>query len=65
MLIMTLTILFGLLKLQHLLQRKNPSISKFILESALTVDDTYQLSSENNFQLAIAIENYYTGALTD
>ena len=49
LLIMNLTVLFALLKMQHLISKRNPNISMFTQEAALTETDTYALNSGNNF----------------
>ena len=49
MVIMVITALFAVLKLQHLLMKKNPTISKFVQEGAFTAEDRYTLGDENEF----------------
>ena len=59
MTIALLTITFGLVKLQHLLQRKDPIIVSNI--NPLEVGQKYELAQEE-FMTAYAAENYDTGA---
>ena len=58
MTIALLTITFGLVKLQHLLQRKDPIIISN--ENPLEVGQKYELAQEE-FMTAYAAENYDTG----
>ena len=57
--IFALTLVFGLLKLQHLLLRKNPLINTNIMPlPMLTTYDTNQAK----FKMAVSAESYDTGA---
>ena len=59
-----LTIMFAILKLQHMLARKNPDISKF--ESDIFGDDHhFELDPRSNFQVAFGIENTISGFKSD
>ena len=62
LLITFITFLFVLLKLEHLLNRKNPSISKFTDE--MNLDGVYDLS-QDDFQLAVGIEHWFEGIKND
>ena len=53
--IMTITLLFGLRKIQEMFMRKNPEIMQFVQENAYDVDDTFNIKDEN-FMMAFAIE---------
>ena len=53
--IMTITLLFGLRKIQEMFMRKNPEIMQFVQENAYEVDDTFNIKDEN-FMMAFAIE---------
>ena len=52
---MSLTFGFALLKLQHLLEFKNPSISTFDQEIDTSEENSFSLSSDS-FMLAFGIE---------
>ena len=56
--IFALTLLFGLLKLQHLFMRKNPLISQNT--TPLRILTTYD-TSQAEFKMAVAAENYDAG----
>ena len=63
-LVMSLTTLFALLKLQFLLMRKSPDVVEYIKASAFDYTDIYN-TAENDFMMAISVENYYKGATMD
>ena len=45
MVIMVITLFFAILKLQHLLmKKKNPTISKYVQEGAITAEDRFTLA---------------------
>ena len=52
--ILTLTLMFGILKLEHLAQRKNPSITTNIMP--LEGGERYDTASEN-FMMAFAVSD--------
>ena len=52
--------MFAILKLEHLLARQNPSINQYIVRNAYEAEDTYS-AGENDFKLAVRVENYLTG----
>ena len=61
--ILSLTLVFGLVKLQHLLVRKNPLINTNFEPLA---DDAVFDNNSGDLMLAVTVENYMTGAsLTD
>lgn len=53
--IMTITLLFGLRKIQEMFMRKNPEIMQFVQENAYEVGDTFNIK-DDNFMMAFAIE---------
>ena len=55
LLIITITLLFGLRKIQEMLMRRNPEIMQFVLENAYDVSDKFN-TREENFMMAFAIE---------
>ena len=59
MTIVFLTIAFGLVKLQHLLMRKDPLITT--IETPLEAGERYEIA-QDEFMTAYAAENYNTGA---
>ena len=57
-----MTTLFALLKLQHLLMRKNPSVTENVESDALDLTDSFNIA-ENEFMMAVALgEQGKTGA---
>lgn len=60
-LILMLTVMFGILKLEHLVLRKNPSL--IISPKDLNEDDFNDKynTAENNFMMAFAAEDFLTG----
>ena len=50
----TATLLFGLLKIKHLLSRQNPAVTSFIDEGALSSEDKFDFG-ENDYMLAFAL----------
>ena len=48
------TFMFALSKLQILLTRKNPSVTKYINEGAISIDDNFDLY-ENDFMIAFSL----------
>ena len=57
-----LILIFGLIKLEHLLSRKNPTLSKN--EEALEVGEIYETAKEE-FMLAFTVEHWATGVRDD
>ena len=55
LLIMIITLLFGLRKIQEMLMRRNPEIMQFVQENAYDVSDKFNTRDEN-FMMAFAIE---------
>ena len=53
-----MTLLFGLFKLQHLAERRNPIINTNMMPIA--EDESYDLSQQA-FNIAFAAQNYETG----
>ena len=64
MFILCLAFLFALLKLQHLLTRSSPSVSKFVEDEAFDGSTVYNTASDD-FMMAFAVENYLTGPKYD
>ena len=54
-LVFTTTLLFGLLKLQHLIERKNPTI--MVVNSPLNANETFDTGS-NDFMMAFAVSDF-------
>ena len=65
LLVMLITILFTLLKLEHMLRRNNPSITKFDDASDFYLGEKFDLTEGKNNQMAFAIENSSTGLKYD
>ena len=64
MIIVSLTLVFGLVKLQHLFAKKNPTINTNY--ESLPDDEAVFETNSDDLMLAVAAENYITGApLTD
>ena len=57
--ILSLTLLFGLMKLQHLFLRKNPLINT---NSEPLADDAVFETNSSDLMIAVTAENYFTGA---
>ena len=51
--VMCVTILFALLKFQHLLMRKNPSVTENVDSGAFDLTDSYNIA-ENEFMMAVS-----------
>lgn len=62
--VMYMTTLFALLKLQHLLMRKNPSIVTNVEAYAFDHTDKYNLV-ENDFMMAVTVRDYDSKARMD
>ena len=54
-LVFTTTLLFGLLKLQHLIEKKNPTI--MVVNSPLNANETFDTGS-NDFMMAFAVSDF-------
>ena len=65
LLVIVTIFLFGLLKLDHLLKKKNPSLSKFDDSIGSDIVVKFDLDKGKNVQMAFAIENFHTGLLND
>lgn len=63
--ILLLTVMFGILKLEHLILRKNPSLT--ISPKDLQKDDiNYKYNTaDKDFMMAVAAEDMYTGKLVN
>ena len=55
-----LTLIFGLLKMQNLLERKNPIINTNL--APLAKDETFTTDLDD-FNLALTVQNYYTNEI--
>ena len=55
--VMMLTLAFGLIKLEHLLERKNPSITSN--ESETEADEEFSLTSDH-FMMAFSVLDFHT-----
>ena len=63
-LIMMLTTSFALLKLQHLLEKKNPTIVRNEIDFESFEDGIYD-TSENDFSIAVALTNIWGDVKAD
>ena len=61
-LIGVLTAVFALIKLEHLLNRKNPSLTSY--SEAIGADEFYDTQNED-FMMAFTLENWISGAKDD
>ena len=60
--VICVTTLFALLKFQHLLMRKNPSVSENVESGAFDHTDPYNIA-DNEFMMAVSFEKWdKTGA---
>ena len=59
-----LTSLFALLKLQFMLMRSSPDVNKFVNDDFFDISDRFKLDDEE-FMFAVSVEHYYTGIRTD
>ena len=59
LLLIYVVIMFGTLKLTHLLSHHGPTINTFMQKNAFTSEDIYN-SVENDFMVAVTLEDYYT-----
>ena len=50
--------IFGLLKLQHLLSKHNPSVNSFIKRDALDETDVWQYDEQDEFMMAFAVTQF-------
>ena len=57
--------MFAVLKIQHLLIRKNPAITEFTDTSAIKNEDTFEISENEGFQVAVGLKNYKKGMRND
>ena len=57
--LMVIVYLFALLKLSHLLERKNPLVNTFELTKELGEDGRF-LPHESRFAMAVALQNFVT-----
>ena len=64
MIIVCLTLGFSLIKLQHMLLKKNPDIIKFTEEKAFDAGTKYSLT-DHGFIAAISVENWMEGPKVD
>ena len=65
LLVIVIIVLFGLLKLDHLLKKKNPSITKFDDSIGSDIVVKFDLDQGNNVQMAFALENLKSGLKND
>ena len=65
LLIMATIFMFATLKLQHLMNKKSPSITTFTDTSAISNDDTYDVGDDTGFQIAVGLKNYLKGVRND
>ena len=63
--IVFLTFLFALLKLQHLLDYKNPSISTFDQEIEAGEENAFPLSSDDGFNMAFTLDKFNGSVIND
>ena len=63
-LMMILSTLFAILKLQFLLMRKKPNVVEYVEASAFDYTEIYNVA-ENEFMMAISVERFGTGARMD
>ena len=59
------TFMFGVLKFQHLLIKKNPAITEFTDTSTIKNEDEYEISANEGFQVAVGLKNYKKGMRND
>lgn len=64
MIIYCLTMIFGIIKMQHLLLRKNPDLYEFTEEAAFDETKTYSMR-DNDFMFAISAFSWTKGVRTD
>ena len=57
LIILSVTFMFAIMKIQDLLMRKNPNITTFVDPNAFTQADTFN-TGEEGFQIAVALNNY-------
>ena len=57
--ILFITIMFGCLKLSHLMTRKGPTINTYVQTDAFSGEDHYN-TVDNNFMVAFSVEDYLT-----
>ena len=62
--IMGITVMFALLKLQFMLMRKQPEVNEFVEPEFFSPSDSYKLHEED-FMMAISMENYLKGERMD
>ena len=63
--IVSLVIIYAILKLQHLQQKKNPSVTIINSSDLSDFNPDFVLTTASNFQMAIGIENLDTGYKND
>ena len=56
---MSISFLFALLKLTHLMARKNPLVNTFILQNEIPNNDPFR-PHETNFRMAVALQDFVT-----
>ena len=56
--------MFAVLKLQHMLERKNPDLTTFVVEDAFDTTEQYSMD-QNSFMVAVAAEHYLDGPKSD
>ena len=63
--IMTLTMMFALLKLQFMLLRKSPVVSSFIDEEGHGASTPFNIIENDDFMMAFSASNWSSGAKSD
>ena len=58
-----LTSLFALIKLQFMLTRSSPEVVQFVNDDAFDFSDRFKLDDEE-FMFAVSVEKYYAGIRT-
>ena len=55
--IMTVVVLFALLKLQHLLSKQNPSVNAFLDKNAWGIGDVLEPADHKDYMMAFAVSS--------
>ena len=63
--IMYVTFLFALLKLQHLLSKHNPTVNTFTEHAAFGESDVWTGEENNDFMMAFTVVDYESGEVRD
>ena len=62
--VLTVTILFSLVKLRHLAARQNPFVNTYVRRDAYGESDVFK-TSDNGFMMAFTLQDYITGEIKD